>query len=52
MHRQQRKPGSKAQAPHRTWHWARTTRLWTPVIGTLITTVITIYQTWHGQPPG
>ncbi|WP_405593873.1 hypothetical protein OG741_37565 [Streptomyces sp. NBC_01410] len=52
MHQEQRQLGSKAEAAHRTRSWGRTVRLWTPAIGTVITTVITIYQAWHGQPPG
>ncbi len=51
MHRKQRQPGENT-VTRRRQRWGRTARLWTPVIGTVLTTAAAVYQAWHGQPPG
>lgn len=30
-------------------NWGRAVRLWTPVVASTVTTLIAIYEAWHGQ---
>lgn len=52
MHQEQRQSGREAGRARRTSRWSRAVRLWTPGVGTVITTAIAIYQAWRGQPLG